>query len=238
MYLFCHSSDPLSELAWIHFGRYLHQRMAGRPTQYITKKQEFYGRDFAVTPDVLIPRPETEHLVAAALDRVRPRDRVVDVGCGSGALAVTIALESTARVCAIDISIQALRVSAANARRLGASVDFVAGDLLACIAPGSTDIVVSNPPYIALHEAKSLQREVRDFEPHLALFGGEDGNEIYRRLAVEARKALRPGGWLLLELGWKSADSVRSLLRDAWSDIETLEDLAAIPRVLVARWTP
>jgi release factor glutamine methyltransferase len=168
VYLFGHSTDGLSELGWIHFGRYLHQRMAGRPTQYITKKQEFFGRDFAVSPDVLIPRAETEHLVSAALVRVRAGDRVVDVGCGSGAIAVSIALESRADVWAVDISLGALRVASGNAKKLGAMVQFAAGDLLACVAPASFDMVVSNPPYVGLQEADGMQREVRDFEPHIA----------------------------------------------------------------------
>jgi release factor glutamine methyltransferase len=212
--------------------------MAGRPTQYITKTQEFYGRDFTVSPDVLIPRPETEHLVAAALDRVRPEDRVIDVGCGSGAIAVTLALESRARVIAADISPPALRVAAGNAERLGASVRFVAGDLLACIAPRSMNMVMSNPPYVGLHEADGMQREVRDFEPHLALFGGETGHEIYARLVVEASEVLLPDGWLLLELGWKSLDPVMAMLRSGWSDVDAIADLSGIPRVLAARWTP
>jgi release factor glutamine methyltransferase len=238
VYLFGHSTDELSELGWIHFGRYLHQRMAGRPTQYITKKQEFFGRDFAVSPDVLIPRAETEHLVSAALERVRAGDRVVDVGCGSGAIAVSIALESRADVWAVDISPGALRVASGNAKKLGAMVQFAAGDLLACVAPASFDMVVSNPPYVGLQEADGMQREVRDFEPHIALFGGETGHEIYGRLVEQSRETLRPGGWLLLELGWKSLEPVSAMLAKGWSDVESLDDLAGIPRVLAARWTP
>ena len=238
VYLFGHSTDELSELGWIHFGRYLHQRMAGRPTQYITKKQEFYGRDFAVSPDVLIPRAETEHVVSAALERLRGGDRVVDVGCGSGAIAVSIALESRTRVWAVDISLDALRVASANARKLGAEVHFAAADLLDCVAPASFDMVVSNPPYVGLHEAEGMQREVRDFEPHIALFGGETGNEIYARLVSQAREALHAGGWLLLELGWKSLEPVSAMFGTGWSDVQSIDDLAGIPRVLAARWTP
>lgn len=238
VYLFGHSNDELSELGWIHFGRYLHQRIAGRPTQYITKKQEFYGRDFAVSRDVLIPRPETEHLVEAALARVRPGDVVVDVGCGSGAIAVTIAVESRARILATDISWGALQVAGANARQLGARVEFVHADLLSCMAPQSTDVVVSNPPYVGLFEAEGMQREVLDYEPHLALFGGEQGTEVYARLVAQAREVLRSGGWLLLELGWKSLDAVSLMLRDGWRDVDTVADLAGIPRVIAARCTP
>jgi release factor glutamine methyltransferase len=238
VYLFGHSSDQLSELAWIHYGRYLHQRMEGKPTQYITKVQEFYGRDFKVSPAVLIPRPETEHLVSAAIDRIQDGTRVVDVGCGSGAIAVSVALETRARVWAVDISTAALLVASENARLLGAPVQFLAGDLLESFAPGSFDAILSNPPYVGLHEADGLQVEVREHEPHLALFGGATGTEIYERLVAHAGRVLRSGGWLILELGWRSLEPVRAMLGGYWSDIETISDLAGIPRVLAARWTP
>lgn len=238
VYLIGHSKDELTELAWIHYGRYLHQRIGGKPTQYITKKQEFYGRDFTVSPEVLIPRPETEHVVEAALTKIRPNDRVVDVGCGSGAIAVTIALEARAEVWAVDISRAALAVASLNAGRLGADVQFVNGDLLTPFGPASFDVVISNPPYVGLHEAEGMQREVRDFEPHVALFGGETGAEVYEKIVEQSREVLRPGGWLLFELGWRSLDPVRAMLTDGWSEIEAIGDLASIPRVLVARWTP
>jgi release factor glutamine methyltransferase len=235
VYLYGHSSDELTELAWIHFGRYLHQRAQGRPTQYITKIQEFYGRDFAVSPDVLIPRPETEHVVAAAIERIRPSQRVLDVGCGSGAIAVTIALETSAEVWAVDISAAAVDVAGQNARRLGALVRFVAADLLSPFASGAFDVIVSNPPYVGWHEAHGLQREVREYEPEIALFAGESGNIIYAQIVEQARTALRTGGWLIFELGWRSLDPVRSMLTDGWTDIEPIPDLAGIPRVLAAR---
>jgi len=238
VYLIGHSTDELTELAWIHYGRYLHQRIGGRPTQYITKTQEFYGRDFTVSPSVLIPRPETEHVVEAALDRIGARYRIVDVGCGSGAIAVTMALESRAEVWATDISLDALSVAAANAQKLEAEVRFVAADLLGPFPPRSFDAILSNPPYVGLHEADGLQREVKDFEPHVALFGGETGAEIYKQIVAEARTVLRPGGWLIFELGWRSLEPVQAILRDGWSGVETIEDLAGIPRVLAARWTP
>ena len=238
VYLFGHSTDELTELAWIHYGRYLHQRMQGKPTQYITKVQEFYGRNFTVSPAVLIPRPETEHLVSAAIDRIPPGARVLDVGCGSGAIAVSIALECRANVWAVDISTEALAVASQNARDLGARVHFTTGDLLEAFAPASFDAVLSNPPYVGLHEADGLQVEVRDYEPHIALFGGETGVEIYERLIAKAREVLRPGGWLILELGWRSLDPVQRMLAASWSDVETIADLAGIPRVLAARRTP
>src|SRR4051794_11032416 len=156
--------------------------MQGKPTQYITKRQEFYGREFRLTPDVLIPRPETEHVIEAALAIGREGQRIVDVGCGSGAIAVTLELEMNVDVWATDISLQALSVAADNARRLGATVDFVACDLLSAIPTHGVDMVVSNPPYVPLHEHSGLQREVRDYEPHSALFAGPTGFEIYERL--------------------------------------------------------
>jgi release factor glutamine methyltransferase len=235
VYLFGHSSDELTELTWIHYGRYLHQRIDGKPTQYITKKQEFYGRDFAVSPKVLIPRPETEHAVDAVLQRISPGQRIIDVGCGSGAIAVTVALESLAEVWASDISLDALEVATRNARDLRANVRFLQADLLQPFPPGSFDAIVSNPPYVGLHEADGLQREVRGFEPHIALFGGDTGQEIYAKLIVEAGTVLRSGGWLILELGWKSLEPVTAMLDRHWTDVEAIGDLASIPRVLVAR---
>ena len=150
VWLFAHATDELKEVWWIHYGRYLHQRLEGRPTQYITGRQEFYGREFRVTRDVLIPRPETEHVVEEALKH--SASRVLDVGTGSGAIAVTLALETTARVFATDVSDAALTVAASNARRLGARVEFVACDLASAFSAGSFDLVVSNPPYIAAGE--------------------------------------------------------------------------------------
>ncbi len=235
-FLYAHSGDELSENAWIHYGRYLHQRLGGMPTQYITGRQEFYGREFRVTPDVLIPRPETEHLVEAALERISPEDAVLDVGTGSGAIAVTLAIERPGiNVVASDISEAALRVAAANAERHQARVAFTCGDLTAAFAAESVDVLVSNPPYVPLTGAEGLQREVRDYEPKVALFGGETGTEIYRRLATDALRVLRPGGWLLLELGYNSEERVRAMLDGRWKDVRSGPDLAGIPRVLEAR---
>jgi len=234
-WLFAHSDEELREVWWIHYGRYLHQRMQGIPTQYITGRQEFYGREFRVTPDVLIPRPETEHVIEAALQlvtnhRLKPVPRVLDIGTGSGAIAVTLALETGARVLATDISSAALSVARENARRLGAKVEFVNCDLAGALA-GGFDLVASNPPYVP--ETESLPREVREQEPAVALYGGADGYEIYRRLIPEAARLLRPGGWLVMELGYRSREAVVEMLGD-WRDVEVLTDLAGLPRVVMA----
>jgi len=231
-WLYAHGDDELIELWWIHYGRYLHQRLKGQPTQYITGRQEFYGREFRVTPDVLIPRPETEHLVENALT-VAPRS-ILDIGTGSGAIAVTLALESNARVTATDISPAALCLAQQNAQRLGARVAFVACDLGAALADQSFDLVVCNPPYISESDHRTLPAEVRDHEPSLALLAGPDGLAIYRRLIPEAARLLRPGGWLMMELG--NALAVREMCAH-WSNLKIVADLAGIPRVLVAQKT-
>jgi release factor glutamine methyltransferase len=237
-YLYAHADEELDEIAWIHYGRYLHERLKGKPTQYITHRQEFYGREFRVTPDVLIPRPETEHLVEASLQRIRPRDTVVDAGTGSGAIAVTLALETQAQVFATDISIGALGVASANAARWSASVGFIACDLVSPIASRGIDVLVSNPPYVPLSDHASLQREVRDYEPHVALFAGPAGLDMYHRLISEAGRVLRPHGWLLMELGYNSVGPVRDMLGAKWHEVEIVSDLAGLPRVLAARLVP
>ncbi len=231
-WLYAHSDEELRELWWIHYGRYLHERMQGKPTQYITGRQEFYGREFRLTPDVLIPRPETEHLVEAALDRAA--GNIVDIGAGSGAVAITLALETGSRVLATDISELTVRVAAANARRLGSPVHFVVCDLGTALPSGYFDLVISNPPYLPTAGSESIQREVREHEPRVALFGGLDGLDVYRRLIPEARRLLKPGGRLVMEIGWLAADRVGAMLSE-WKELETKADLAGIPRVLCAR---
>lgn len=234
-YLYGHPEEELSQRTWIHYGRYLYERLQGKPTQYITRRQEFYGREFRLTPDVLIPRPETEHVVEDALTHCVPGARAVDVGCGSGAIAVTLALESGAKVWATDLSDRALRVAAANAERLHAPVRLILCDLLSAVASATFDVVVSNPPYVAEADAPGLQREVRDWEPRIALFAGPTGLEVYARLITEAARVLRPGGHLVLELGYHSLEPVRRMLGSGWADFRISEDLAGLPRVLSAR---
>jgi len=234
VYLYAHPEQELKEVEWIHYGRYLHERMEGKPTQYITGRQEFYGREFRVTPDVLIPRPETEHVVEVALETARAARRILDIGTGSGALAVTLQLETDAAVWATDISAAAAAVAAGNAARLGARLQVVVCDLMEAIGPGTIDLIVSNPPYVPGTQREGLQREVRDWEPGVALFGGARGFELYERIVSDAPRVLRPGGWLIMELGFGSLDHLRGLLA-GWKDERVEPDLAGIPRVIAAR---
>jgi len=236
-YLYAHSTDELTELAWIHYGRYLDERLKGKPTQYITHKQEFFGRDFYVNSDVLIPRPETEHLVEAACAYARraPVATILDVGTGSGAIAITLVLELGCPVLASDISVKALGVAARNAGTHEATVKLFASDLLKSVRPGSIDLLVSNPPYVPGADSANMQTEVRDWEPHVALFAGESGLEIYERLVAQASLSVRPGGRLYFELGYRLLDGVRQILAAArWGDFEVISDLAGWPRVIGA----
>jgi release factor glutamine methyltransferase len=166
VFLYAHPEAPLPELAWIHFGRWLHQRMQGKPLQYITREQEFYGRRFAVGPGVLIPRPETELIVELALRN--EATTVLDIGTGSGVLAITLALEWERPTVATDLSAEALGIARANAEALGAPVHLVQADLAAAFAGHSFGAIVTNPPYVPAGDAPGLQREVRDWEPATA----------------------------------------------------------------------
>jgi release factor glutamine methyltransferase len=231
VFLIAHAHDELEELGWIHYGRYLHQRLARRPTQYITKRQEFYGRGYMVDPRVLIPRPETELLIEAVLPHLRPGSTVVDVGTGSGCIAVTIALESKAFVVATETSAEALAVAGENARRLEAAVQFVQGDLLCAIGSGRADCVISNPPYIPEAGAASLAPEVAEYEPHRALFSGPDGLDAIRALARDAERVLRPGGLLAFEFGFGQSEAIRQLLPGS----EIRKDLAGMDRICLWR---
>lgn len=231
-WLYAHSDEELREVWWIHYGRYLHERIKGKPTQYITGRQEFYGREFRVTPDVLIPRPETEHSVEAAL--AIGGKEILDIGTGSGAIGITLSLETEARVTCADISEPAVRVAAANAQRLGSAARFVVCDLGAAFASASFDLVVSNPPYVPLEGVENIQREVREHEPAVALFGGPDGLDVYRRLIPEAARLLPPGGHLVMEIGYLAAERVGAML-GGWESVEIKSDLAGIPRVAIAR---
>ena len=233
VYLYAHPERELREVEWLHYGRYLHERLGGKPTQYITRRQEFYGREFRVTPDVLIPRPETEHVVETALRLARGARRLVDVGTGSGALAATLAARNRRRGMGHRNLAGRRGRSLANARTLGAQVTVVVSNLLDAIGDRTMDLVVSNPPYVPLARRAGLQREVRDWEPAVALFAGETGFEIYDRIVADAPRVLAPGGWLILELGFGCLDHVAKLL-EGWHNVQLEPDLAGIPRVIAA----
>jgi release factor glutamine methyltransferase len=236
-WLYAHSTDELTELWWIHYGRYLNERLNGKPTQYITKRQEFYGREFTVSRDVLIPRPETEHVVESALEKLAGVDGlIVDAGTGSGAISVTLSLEAGRRAVGTDISPAAICVAQKNRVALGAGqVSFVACDLVSAVADRSVALLASNPPYVPETDKTVLQKEVRDFEPEVALYGGCDGLQIYKRLITDARRVLIAGGWIVMEVAYNSDVPVRAMLESAFTDIEMRTDLAGLPRVVLAR---
>jgi release factor glutamine methyltransferase len=234
---------PERELTADELERYdeaLAERTRGKPSQYITGHQEFWGLDFVVTPAVLIPRPETEHVVETVLELARgvERPRLIDVGTGSGCIALALAHElPQAEVHACDISSEALEVARANAVRLelASRVTFHSSDLLSALpVEPAFDFVVSNPPYVGESEPEKVQREVREFEPKVAVFAGEKGLEVYERLIPQARAVLKPGGWLVVEIGYSIENAVRGLLK-GWSEIRVTNDLQGIPRVVAAR---
>ncbi len=241
--------EPLPAGAAERYFKLIAERITGKPTQYITGRQEFWGLDFEVTPDVLIPRRETEHLVEAVLEIIREqgpeagaRCRIVDVGAGSGCIALALASElSDAAIYSTEISFAALRVARRNAVRLGLAdrVQFREDDLLASFLregrQGTLDFVVSNPPYVAHDEMDWVQREVREFEPRLSWEGLGDGSEVYRRLFPQAHDALKPGGYVAVEIGFRKSETVMALLSAGWTRAKVLPDLAGIPRVVIAQ---
>lgn len=258
-WLYAHHEEPLAPEAAERYFALVARRIEGVPTQYLTGKQEFWGLEFEVGPGVLIPRPETEHVVEVALARLGPPDpgdprprgtglRIADVGTGSGCLAIALARELPgARIIATDISAAALAFARRNAARhaVAGHIAFVQCNLLDafpllspanCHLPASFDLIVSNPPYIARAEAESLPREVHAHEPHEALFGGPEGHESYLSLVDQARNLLRSGGQFVVELGYNSVARVAPLLDAScdWRDVAVTHDLAGIPRVLAA----
>jgi release factor glutamine methyltransferase len=252
-WLYAHATDVVDARSLEEYFALIARRAAGEPTQYILGEQEFWGLEFEVTPAVLIPRPETEHIIEVSIARVGERNRAIplsiaDVGTGSGCLAVTLAkVFPNAQIVATDISADALEVARRNATRhaVAERIKFLETDLLSRLGPPlpatayqspSFDLIVSNPPYVALSDADSLQREVRDHEPKLALFGGPTGVEIYSCLIEQAETLLGARGILILELGYDSADRVRKMidLRGAWKNVTVTNDLAGIPRVVAA----
>ncbi|HEY6292929.1 MAG TPA: peptide chain release factor N(5)-glutamine methyltransferase [Terriglobia bacterium] len=254
-YLYGHPELDLSPETFARYSELIAERATGKPTQYITGHQEFWGLDFEVTPDVLIPRPETEHLVEAVLDllqtaRAGRREAtagIIDVGTGSGCIALALASELPgAQIFGTDVSRPALEVARRNAERLGLShrVQFVQMDLLAAVRDhagtddgeaAGFDFVVSNPPYVGSDEINSVQREVREFEPRLAWCGAGQGDGVYHRLFPQAFEVLKPRGCVAVEVGYNQADRVLDLLKQGWTCTEVRPDLAGIPRVVMAR---
>jgi release factor glutamine methyltransferase len=243
-YLIINFNQQLSEGILSAFRTMVDRRAAGEPLQYITGRQEFFGLDFEVTPDVLIPRPETELIVEEAIRIVQldevVRPVIVDVGAGSGCIAVALARElAGARVIASDVSEAALRVARRNAARhgLGDRVDFIASDLLDAFAEEEfADFILSNPPYVSEKEMPSLQREVRDWEPRAALTDSNDGLSLYRRLLKDAPSRLRPGGHLICEMGYTQSEMISNMIDSrAWGAPKLLDDLQGIPRTIVLR---
>ncbi len=275
VWLYAHHEEPLDPAQEQNYFELVARRIAGTPTQYLTGKQEFWGLEFEVAPGVLIPRPETEHVVEVALERFSVKHghsfarntslgaasggalRIADVGTGSGCLAVALAKEfPEATVVATDISSAALAIARRNAARYGVSsrIEFRECNLLDLFLPSPLtpspspapsgaegplpfDLIVSNPPYIARDASGDLPREVREHEPHEALFGGTHGEEIYAPLIAQAAQLLRPGGIFVCEIGFGALDRVRPLFADAsvWTAVGVTNDLAGIPRVLSAQ---
>lgn len=238
-YLYAHSERPLTRNEMASYDDALTERARGVPAQYITGHQEFWGMDVIVSPAVLIPRPETEHVIETMLElaRDRPANNVVDVGTGSGCIALALTKEfPQARIHATEISVEALEIARANAARhqLEDRIQFHETDLLAGMEEGAFDYVVSNPPYIGDWEADSVEAQVRRFEPRRALFAGPSGLEVFARLIPEARRALQPGGWLIMEMGHSGRERVCELLKD-WEEIRITNDLQGIARVVAAR---
>jgi release factor glutamine methyltransferase len=276
-WIYAHPEESIAEPDEQKFFELIARRIAGEPTQHLTGKQEFWALEFEVTPAVLIPRPETEHVVEVALDRLAVREVragrrnkndgtglfVADIGTGSGCIAIALAKElPAAEFVATDISPNALVVAGRNAVRHGVdgriqfveanlldrtSVPDVSGELLSARVVGSEpisggeadlplfDVIVSNPPYIGRHEAESLAREVREHEPEIALYGGEEGYEFYAGLISQAAQHLKPGAIVVLELGYNSLPAVQPLLESAdWTNVGVTNDLAGIPRVIAA----
>jgi release factor glutamine methyltransferase len=254
-YLYAHPERELTSDEMRRYDEALARRATGVPAQYITGHQEFWGLDLIVSPAVLIPRPETEHVVEAILEFAglnasirQGQDQragapslhnlnVVDVGTGSGAIALALAKElPTAVIHATDISPAALDVAKANAARheLTSRIEFHQADLLDGFAHASFDFVVSNPPYVGDSEEDSVQLEVREFEPRNAVFAGPTGLEVIERFITQAETILKPGGWLVFEISGTIADRVRNLLA-GWDEVAIRNDLQGIARVAIAR---
>jgi release factor glutamine methyltransferase len=246
-YLYAHPERELTADEMSRYDDCVARRATGVPAQYITGHQEFWGLDLSVSSAVLIPRPETEHVVEAVLQRAnaaiaknrraQPPIQIIDVGTGSGAIALALAKELlAAEIHATDISLEALEVARTNAARLelASRIEFHQADLLHGLPPSSFDFVVSNPPYVGESEEDSVQLEVRKFEPHNAVFSGPTGLEVIERLIPQAHDTLKPEGWLIFEISGSIADRVRTLL-NGWDAVEIKNDLQGIARVALAK---
>lgn len=243
-YLIVNFNQQLDDTLLAQYQSLIDRRATGEPLQYITGHQEFFGLEFKVTPDVLIPRPETEIIIEETIRLVQQNKTVapviVDVGTGSGCIAVTLAREvDESQLIACDISPAALQVAQRNALRhqLANRIWFIGSNLLSAFAEvGFADFVISNPPYVSEREFPVLQREVRDWEPRIALTDHGDGLSFYRRLLIDAPLRLKPGGYLICEMGYTQSEAVSGLIDpEVWADPRLLDDLQGIPRTLVLR---
>jgi release factor glutamine methyltransferase len=236
-FIISHAEDLLADEHFERFREAVNRRAAGEPLQYITGSQDFFGREFLVSPAVLIPRPETELLVEAALTVLNDESTFCDVGTGSGCIAISLACERPrSRGAAIDISESALELAKQNAEALGVMdrIQFVRSDCFESLPAQTFDIIVSNPPYVSAHVVPGLQREVKDHEPMVALSPGADGLAIIRRLVVDARGFLRKDGFMLLEIGFDQGEAMRELIDpQSWALIDIKPDLQGIPRIVV-----
>lgn len=227
------------------FSRLVARRLAREPLAYITGEREFWSLPFAVAPGVLIPRPETEMLLEYSLRQVRGQGvrQALDLGCGSGVIAVVLALELGCAVTAVDRSPEALRQAAANAERHGVAgcITWCCGDFFTALPPGARfDLLLSNPPYVAAREMDALAPEVRGYEPHPALCGGAEGLDCLALISRRAAEVLLPGAWLFLEIGAGQGEAARRLFAESphrYEQLQVLPDLAGRPRVLAARFT-
>jgi|ERR1051326_3245448 release factor glutamine methyltransferase len=238
-FLISHAEDELDDLRVDQFREVVERRAAGEPLQYITGVQDFFGREFRVTPDVLIPRPETELLVEAALEVDRAASLICDVGTGSGCIAITLLCElENARAIAVDKSVAALEIAKFNAEKLSVAerAEFVVSDCFDSLDSREFDLIVSNPPYVSAGVLAGLQREVRDHEPLVALSPGPDGLSIIRRLIHEAPGFLKQHGHLVMEIGFDQGEAVQQLIdASVWELLGVRPDLQCIPRIVVLR---
>jgi len=241
-FLLAHFQDLVSELSAERFFSRIAERRRGKPLQYLLGCQEFHGLEFEVTPAVLIPRPETELVVEIAVERFSGGNVILaDVGTGSGCIAVAMAVAlPRAKVIATDLSEDALAVARRNAahHQVAERIQFLCGDLLLPLNPlgmeKKLDCVLSNPPYVAERDLPTLQREVRDWEPRLALVSGDTGLEIYQRLLPQTLRFLKPGGLLIMEIGYNMQREITALFDAAWRLEEIRDDFSGIPRIVVA----